>query len=128
MVLCVAGEAINLEFLSNGENLIANRTYTANNILITGDLVESLNIRVLDNVGGGTTTGLLELNNFEWQPGQYNYSVRLGDEWVIDIEVTFSLSEDFPCCGRHLIITDLNAGDFTVERTTYSSFYTVVLE
>ncbi len=127
-VLCAAGDSINIEFISNGENVIANRTYTADNILVTGDLVENLNVQVRDNVQGGTTTGLLELSNFEWQPGQYNYSVRLGTDWVIDIVVTFSLSEDFACCGRRLILTDLSAGDFSVERTTFSSFYTIILE
>ena len=127
LVLCAPGEAIRLELINNGANVISNGTYDETNIAVDGDLLENLQIRVLPNVQGATS-GLLELNNFDWRPGEYAYTVALGSDWIIDLLVTFGLTGNDPCCGDRLIITDLSAGDFPVERTTYSSFYTIILE
>ncbi|MCX2718005.1 hypothetical protein [Lentiprolixibacter aurantiacus] len=127
MVSCAAGDIIRLEFVSNEENVINNGTYTEENITVTGDITEDLDVQVFSETQGATE-GLLEINNFDWRPGEYAYTIRLGNDWEIDLEVTFSLSGNDPCCGNRLIITDLSAGAFQLEQTTFSSFYTIILE
>lgn len=127
LVLCAAGDAISLELINNGENLISNGTYTESNISISGDVTENLRIRVLPNVQGATS-GLLELNNFDWQPGEYAYTVELENDWVINLSVAFGVTARDSCCGDRLVITTLSAGNFTVERLPNSSFYTIILE
>jgi hypothetical protein len=127
LVLCAAGDAIRLELIYNGENLISNGAYTESNISVIGDAMENLQIRVLPNVQGATS-GLLEINNFDWQPGEYAYTVELGDDWVINLSVTFDLTGKDICCGDRLVITTLSAGNLTVEQLPNSSFYSIILE
>ncbi|MEZ2415755.1 hypothetical protein ACA086_12375 [Muriicola sp. E247] len=127
LVLCAAGDAIRLELINNGENIISNGTYTESNISISRDESENLRIRVLSDVQGATS-GLLELNNFDWQPGEYAYTVELENDWVINLSVTFGLTGNDPCCGDRLEITTLSAGNFTVEQLPNSGFYTIILE
>ena len=127
LVLCAAGDAIRLELIENGENVISNGTYTGSNITVSGEVMENLQIRVLPNTQGATS-GLLELNNFDWQPGQYTYTIQLDNNWIFDVEASFTRSGNDPCCGDRLTLTTLSAGDFAVERGTYSSFFTIILE
>lgn len=127
LVLCAAGDAIRLELIENGENVITNGTYTESNITVSGEVMENLQIRVLPNTQGATS-GLLEINNFDWQPGQYTYTIQLGNNWIFDVEASFTLTGNDPCCGDRLTLTALSADNFAVERGTYSSFYTIILQ
>ena len=127
LVLCAPGDAIRLELINNDANVISNGTYDETNISVDGDVLENLQIRVLPNVQGATS-GLLELNNFDWRPGEYAYTVALGNDWLIDLLVTFGLAGNDPCCGDRIIITRLSAGNFTVEQLPNPSFYTIILE
>ena len=127
LVLCAAGDAIRLELIENGENVITNGTYTESNITVSGEVMENLQIRVLSNTHGASS-GFLELNNFDWQPGQYTYTIQLGNNWIFDVEASFTRTGNDPCCGDRLTIMALSAGNFAVERGSYSGFYTVILE
>ncbi|MBT8283493.1 MAG: hypothetical protein KJO86_07130 [Muriicola sp.] len=125
LVLCAANDSINLELIADGENVISNGTYTLENIEVSGNSSEELQIRVFPDTQGATT-GLLEISNFDWQAGTYNYTISLGTDYEFDLQVTFSTTND-PCCGDRLVITGLSSDDVFTDSETYSSFYTIVL-
>lgn len=125
LVLCAANESINLELIADGENVISNGTYTLQNIEVSGNSSEELEIRVFPNTQG-STTGLLEISSFDWQAGTYFYTISLGTDYEFDLEVSFSTTND-SCCGDRLVITGLSSDDVFTDAETHSSFYTIVL-
>jgi hypothetical protein len=126
LVLCAAGDSINLEIIADGENLISNGTYTSENILVSGNTAEEIKIQVYPDTRGGTT-GLLEILSFDWKAGTYTYTVALGNDYEFDLEVTFGVT-NYPCCGDRLEIRKLTSNDvFIEEYKTYASFYTIIL-
>ncbi len=125
MVLCAAGDTINLELISNGENVISNGTYTLENIEVTGATTEDLRIRVFTDTQGATT-GYLEISSFDWTRGDYSYSLFLGEDYEIDISVSFSVTS-YPCCGDLLRIRELTSQNAVIEYRANSSFFTVIL-
>lgn len=127
LVLCAAGDVINLELILNGENAIANGTYSEENIVVTGDEMENLQIRVFQNTQGASS-GLLEISNIDWQAGSYNYNVQLENDREFNIQAQFTLSGSGPCCGNRRQIEELSSPDVTIEKPSNSSFYTVILD
>ncbi|WP_372973907.1 hypothetical protein [Muriicola sp.] len=125
LVLCAAGDSINLELISEGQNVIANGTYTLENIEVTGATTEQLQIKVFPNTHGATI-GYLEISSFDWRAGTYMYTVFLGNDFEIDLSVTFKAT-DYPCCGDRLEIRELSSRNALVEYRENSGFFTVIL-
>lgn len=124
--LCVANEIIRLEFLSDGSNPLADGTYTSNDISVQGKTLEPLEVTVLTNVQG-STEALLEIRSTDWDSGAYFYTIELGEDWSVPLEVRFTLSKsNDPCCGDRLEILNLVSNTFRVEDQV--GFYTVFLE
>jgi len=123
--LCVADEIIRLEFLSDGSNPLADGTYTSNDISVQGKTPEPLEVTVLTNVQG-STEALLEIRSTDWDSEAYFYTIELGEDWTIPLEVRFTLSKsNDPCCGDRLEILNLVSNTFRVEKQV--GFYTVFL-
>ena len=125
LVLCATGDYINLELIVDGENVISNGMYTEEDITVTGDVQENIQVQVFSNTIG-TTSGLLEISNPDWGPEQYSYIVQLGNDWEFTFEVGFTVT-NYPCCGDNLEIISLTSNEVTIEHKRYSSFYTVIL-
>ncbi len=125
LVLCAAGDSVNLELIADGQNVISNETYTLENIEVRGVTSEELTIRVFPNTQGATS-GYLEISSFDWRKGTYDYTVFLGDEWEFDISVTFGVT-NYPCCGDRLEIRELTSRNALIEYRTNSAFFTVIL-
>ncbi len=125
LVLCAANDAISLELLVNGENVIANGTYTEENITVTSTPQDNLKVQVFPNTQG-TTEGLLEISSFEWERGTYLFTIVLDGDYEFNLEVVFGVTT-YPCCGDRLEIRELSSIDAFIAHETYSSFYTVVL-
>ncbi len=125
LVLCAAGDSINLELISEGQNVISNGTYTLENIEVIGATTEELQVKVFSNTQG-TTTGYLEISSLNWKPGSYSYTILLGIDFEIDISVTFALTT-FPCCGDRLEIRELTSRNAIVAYRENSGFFTVIL-
>ncbi|WP_194419548.1 hypothetical protein [Muriicola marianensis] len=125
LVLCAAGDSINLELISEGQNVISNETYTLENIEVTGATTEELQIKVFPNTQGATT-GYLEISSFDWKAGNYNYTIFLGNDFEVDISVTFGVT-DYPCCGDRLEIRELTSQNAIVEYRVNSGIFTIIL-
>jgi hypothetical protein len=125
LVLCEAGDSINLELISEGENVISNGTYTLENIEVTGAITEELQVKVFSNTQGATT-GYLEISSFDWNTGNYDYTILLGNDFEIDISVTFGVT-NYPCCGDRLEIRELTSQNVVIEYRPNSGFFTIIL-
>ena len=125
-VLCVANELINLEFRIDGNNPLADETYTLSDISVMGKTMESLELSVLTEVPE-STGALLEVYSSDWDSGAYFYTIELGEDWSVPIEVRFTKSKsNDPCCGDRLEILSLNSSAFQIEDQI--GFYTVILQ
>ena len=126
LVLCEANEIIRLEFLVNGTNPLADGTYSREDVSIIGKTPEPLEVAILTDITGATEA-LLEVKSPDWIPGEYFYTVTLGDDWSVPIEVRFTRSKsNDPCCGERLEILSLESDAYQVEGNT--GFYTVILQ
>lgn len=124
-VLCVADETISLEILLDGENVLADGTYTVEDISVTGKTQEPLSIQVVTDIQGGPRA-LLLIDSPDWTPGEYFYTIQLGEDWTIPVAVLFTepKSND-PCCGDRLEILNLVSSEFPTENNL--SYYTLTL-
>ena len=123
LVLCAPNQVISLELLVDGTNVLADRTYTLEDISVTGTNDEELNLLVRESEFGGPEA-LLEISSFDWKVGSYSYLIRLGNDWMFQVEVEFTSSSD-PCCRQFLIIRELTSPTLTVLKNT--SYFTIIL-
>jgi hypothetical protein len=126
LVLCEANEIIRLEFLANGTNPLSDGTYSRADVSIIGKTPEPLEVAIRTEVSGASGA-LLEIISPDWIPGEYFYTVTLGDDWSVPIEVRFTRSKsNDPCCGDRLEILSLESDEYQVEGKI--GFYTVILQ
>ncbi|MDX1332447.1 MAG: hypothetical protein R3252_05395 [Robiginitalea sp.] len=125
LVLCAANEIIRLEFLADGSNPLADGTYASGEVSVDGKTMEPLEVAIRTDVAG-TTSALLEIFSPDWEAGAYSYTVGLGEDWSVPIEVRFTKSKSTdPCCGERLEILSLDSSSYPVEGQI--GYYTVVL-
>ena len=125
LVLCRGNETIRLELIRDGSNVLADGTYTENEILITGDLGETGTIRILSGLQGGTEA-LLEIEDPEWDPGMdYSFQMHLGSEPAIGFDAEFGISEG-ECCGGFRIFENVTSSDVQVRENP--GYVTLILD
>jgi hypothetical protein len=124
LVLCPGNEPIRLELIINGENALADETYTLNDISVIGDLGEQTAIRILTGLQGATEA-LLEISDPDWDPENYSLTLQLGTDRTVNLNVEFSASEG-PCCAGFLILEDVSSP--TIEVLDNAGFFTMILE
>jgi hypothetical protein len=126
LALCAANEIIRLEFLVDGTNPLSDGTYSMDDVTIAGKTAEPLEVAIRTDVSG-SARALLEIISPEWNPGTYFYTLSLGEDWSVPIEVRFTKSKSTdPCCGERLEILGLDTGSYPVEDQI--GYYTVVLQ
>jgi hypothetical protein len=69
---------------------------------------------------------ILLLYDRNWKEGNYTYSINLGDDWIIPLNLEFEISKG-DCCGGLVGITALSSSKFTIEKQP-GGFYRIVLE
>ena len=124
LVLCAGNDPVRLELLINGENALADRTYTLDNISVSGDIDEEFTIRVLTGLRGATEA-LLEVSDPDWTPGTYSLNLQLGTDRTIPLTAEFRASTG-PCCGGFRILEMLSSPG--IEVLDKDGFFTLVLE
>ena len=126
LVLCAANEIIRLEFLVDGNNPLSDETYSIDEVTVDGKTMESLEVTIRTNAEG-SSGALLEIISPDWDPGTYFYTVALGADWSVPIEVRFTNSKsNDACCGERLEILGLESSDYPVEDQI--GFYSVILQ
>lgn len=120
-VLCVADETIQLEFLMDGKNPLADGTYEESDIAVSGKTEEPIDFALLPG-----SPVLLSVNSPEWEPGEYFYTIELGADWSVPVSVRFTKPKsNDPCCEDPLEILNLESAGFRTEKRI--SYYTVFL-
>ena len=126
LVPCEANELIRLEFLIDGTNPLSDETYSIDEVSVIGKTMEPIEVAIRTNTGGATGA-LLEIISPDWDSETYFYTVELGADWSIPIEVRFTKSKsNDPCCAERLEILSLVSSRFQVEGQI--GFYSVILE
>ena len=125
LVMCRGNETIRLELIRNGSNVLADGTYTENEILIIGDLGETGTIRILSGLQGGTEA-LLDIDDPQWDPGMdYSFQMQLGTEPAIGFTAEFGISEG-ECCGGFRIFENITSPDVQVQENP--GYFTLILD
>jgi hypothetical protein len=124
LVLCAGDEPIRLELIINGENALANGTYTPDDISVSGDAGEQATILILTGLQGATEA-LLEISDPEWDPGNCDLTLQLGTDRTVELTAEFGASEG-PCCGGFLILENVSSP--AIEVLDNAGFFTMILE
>lgn len=115
LVLCAGNQPVYLEILLDDENAIANGTYSMENIKIEGDSLEGLQVRVLTDICC-ETPALIQLFSFDWESGEYVYTLSLGQYHSFDIEVVLERSSsNDPCCGNQLMVSNVTSTEVIIQ-------------
>ncbi len=128
LVLCAGNDPIYLEILLEGENALANGTFTAENIsLDAGTVTPPPLLRINTSVIGTETAAWLEITYVLQRPEDFAFILKLGDAWEVPMEAAFSTrSTSDPCCSGFLSLESLTSEGFSlIEKDGY---YTLVLE
>ncbi len=104
-VLCVGNfSVLYLELIdeSTEENILEER-YSIADIQLVDDTEVAL---VIDSTSFPVTT--LQLRNDDWTVGTYQYTLLIGNDFEIPIEIDLALSGGSGCCSNILIAERLN--------------------
>ncbi len=123
LVLCAPDQILSLELIADGTDVLAEGIYRLEDISLTGDHDALPEFAIRQSEFGGPEA-LLEIRSADWSKGSYTYTLELGNDWLVELEVDFTSSTD-PCCGQSLIIRALTSGTAMVEEK--SGYFTIVL-
>lgn len=124
-VLCVADfSVLYLELIevNTNDNILANESYSIADIKIQDDSSVTL---AIDSTSFEVTT--LRLRNDEWTVGMYEYTLLIGDDFEIPIEIDLALSGGQGCCSNILVAERLNINNMNISQPN-SILFRVQLE
>ncbi len=100
----------------NAENLLANETYTASDITISGTETVEFSIQVVSE------KSVLTLSDSEWDTGTYDYVLSVGDKNSLDLTLKLERSGGKGCCSNTLLLDSFEIDGEVQEEDTFLTY------
>ncbi|SNY93446.1 hypothetical protein [Flagellimonas pacifica] len=106
-VLCPGLGVLAFDILLDGSNVFDNGTYTINDVTID-DTNTQFSLESL-------SSPLLLIQDRDWREGDYNYFIRLSNDYSFTVNATFELSDGSECCSPIPVLTAIRINDISQE-------------